>query len=169
MTRTLTIVITLVASSAALGACGAGASSPSTTTTVPPSTTVASAGVAHNLVASAAVRTSLLDAGAAYHGLAPSDYVGLDPKMTYYAFDSSTHRYYAAAGLDPSPHSLQAQISAQDDGGYNLFTRTSAARPWRVYNDGLGGADGSTCPLIIPEAVLKVWHWALGGCYPPLD
>jgi hypothetical protein len=88
--------------------------------------------------------------------------------MTYYALDTATHVYYAAAGLDPSPHSLNAQVSAQDDGGYNLFTRTSLRASWRVYNDGLGGSDGARCPIVIPASVLKVWHWVPGGCYPPL-
>jgi hypothetical protein len=56
-----------------------------------------------------------------------TDYTGLAPGTTYYAFDPVTNTYYAAAGLVPSPHSLKAQVGAQDDGGYNLFTRVASA------------------------------------------
>jgi hypothetical protein len=122
--------------------------------------------VAKNLVVTSAVRTSLLDAGAAYHQLPVKDYVGLAKGMTYYALDVTTKTYYAAAGLDPSPKSLQAQIGAQDDGGYNLFVRASGAKKWKIYNDGLGAAHDTKCPITIPSAVLKVWDWRL-RCFPP--
>src|SRR5580658_7744240 len=110
-------------------------------------------GVAKNLFVTPAVRTSLLDAGAAYHQLPVKDYVGLAKGMTYYALDVTTKTYYAAAGLDPSPKSLQAQIGAQDDGGYNLFVRASGAKKWKIYNDGLGAAHDTKCPITIPSAV----------------
>jgi predicted lipoprotein with Yx(FWY)xxD motif len=123
-------------------------------------------GVAKNLIVSPAVRASLLDAGAAYHHLPVKDYVGLDKGMTYYAFDVTTKTYYAAAGLDPSPTSLQAQVGAQDDGGYNLFVRANGAKKWTIYNDGLGASEDAKCPITIPSAVLKVWDWRL-RCAPP--
>jgi predicted lipoprotein with Yx(FWY)xxD motif len=123
-------------------------------------------GVAKNLIVTSAVRTSLLDAGAAYHLLPVKDYVGLAKGMTYYALDVTTKTYYAAAGLDPSPKSLQAQVGAQDDGGYNLFVRAQGAKKWKIYDDGLGGAEGAKCPITIPPAVLKVWDWRL-RCAPP--
>jgi hypothetical protein len=113
-----------------------------------------------------AVRKSLLDAAAAYHQLPPSDYVGLNADATYYAFDSATNRYYAAAGLHPSSHSIQAQVGTQDDGAYNLFTRAAGTSKWTVYNAGLAGVQGSKCPLVIPSAVLKVWNWKLNTCHP---
>jgi predicted lipoprotein with Yx(FWY)xxD motif len=122
--------------------------------------------VAKNLVVTPAVRVSLLDAGAAYHQLPVKDYVGLAKGMTYYAYDVTTKTYYAAAGLDPSPTSLQAQVGAQDDGGYNLFVRAKGAKKWTIYNDGLGGSEGAKCPITIPSAVLKVWDWSL-RCAPP--
>jgi hypothetical protein len=121
----------------------------------------------HNLDVTPAVRASLLDAAAAYHHLPASDYVGLDTGTTYYAFDSTTNDYYAAAGLRPSPHSLAAQVGTQDDGAYNLFMRASGTSSWTVYNDGLGGAQGTRCPFVIPSAVLKVWNWKANTCYPP--
>jgi predicted lipoprotein with Yx(FWY)xxD motif len=125
-------------------------------------------GVAKNLVVTPAVRASLLDAGAAYHQLPAKDYVGLAKGMTYYALDVTTKTYYAAAGLDPSPKSLQAQVGAQDDGGYNLFVRAQGAKKWKIYNDGLGASEDAKCPITIPSAVLKVWAWKL-RCFPPLS
>jgi predicted lipoprotein with Yx(FWY)xxD motif len=125
-------------------------------------------GVAKNLLVTPAVRASLLDAGAAYHQLPVKDYVGLAKGMTYYALDVTTKTYYAAAGLDPSPKSLQAQVGAQDDGGYNLFVRAQGAKKWKIYDDGLGASADAKCPITIPSAVLKVWDWNL-RCFPPLS
>jgi predicted lipoprotein with Yx(FWY)xxD motif len=145
----LTVVVTLSLLSASLPASGA-------------------PGVAKNLIVTPAVRASLLDAGAAYHQLPVKDYLGLAKGMTYYAFDVTTKTYYAAAGLDPSPKSLQAQVGAQDDGGYNLFVRAQGATTWKIYNDGLGASEGARCPITIPPAVLKIWDWTR-RCFPPLS
>lgn len=114
----------------------------------------------------AAVRASLLAAGAKDHSLPASDFTGLRGGETYYAYDRATARYYAAAGLVASPASLPAQVSTQDDGAYDLFVRR-AGHAWRVYNDGLGGAQDSTCPITLPAPVLAAWHWRAGTCYPP--
>jgi hypothetical protein len=124
--------------------------------------------VAKNLVVTPSVRKSLLDAAARYHELPASDYMGLVAGATYYAFDPSTDKFFAAAGIVPSPHSLQAQIGAQDDGSYNLFVHRAHQSAWTVYNDGLGGAADGVCPFVIPSDVLKVWHWRAKSCYPPL-
>jgi predicted lipoprotein with Yx(FWY)xxD motif len=124
--------------------------------------------VAKNLIVTPAVRAGLLDAGAAFHQLPVKDYVGLAKGMTYYALDVTTKTYYAAAGLDPSPKSLQAQVGAQDDGGYNLFVRAQGATSWKIYNDGLGASEDAKCPITIPSAVRKVWAWKL-RCFPPLS
>jgi hypothetical protein len=121
---------------------------------------------ATNLIVTPAVRKSLFDADAAYHSLPPSDYVGLAKGVTYYAYDSQNHRYYAAAGLVPSSKSQKAQIGTQDDGGYNLFFRPRNSSKWTVFNDGLGGAEDSICPITIPAAVRKVWDWTMHACYP---
>ena len=137
----------------------------STTTTTTLATTTTSA-AARNVVVTAAVRQSLLDAGAAYHQLPASDYTGLTAGKTYYAFDPATNTYYAAAGLMASSSSVQAQVGDQDDGAYNLFTMVAGASAWKVYNDGLGGAQGSTCPITIPAGVLAVWKWKPNSCYP---
>jgi hypothetical protein len=87
--------------------------------------------------------------------------------MTYYAFDPANMTYYAAAGLDASPNSLQAQIGDQDDGGYNIFVRVATATTWTVYNDGLGAAQDVKCPITFPPSVLAVWDWKAASCFPP--
>ncbi|HEV3267526.1 MAG TPA: hypothetical protein VGZ68_03925 [Acidimicrobiales bacterium] len=161
----LLILPALLGGSLVLSACGSAASvATSTSTTSIPSLTN---GATRNLVVTPSVQKGLLDAAAAYHQLPSKDYVGLNPGATYYAFDPATDHYYAAAGLQPSPHSLPAQVGTQDDGAYNLFTRAAGARRWTVFNDGLGGVQGTKCPLVIPSAVLKVWNWKANTCYPP--
>ncbi len=156
-----------MASALLLAACGSQSASVTTTSTSTPvatTTTVAT----KNLSITPSVIKSLLDAAAKYHQLPPTDYTGLDPGMTYYAFDPATNSYYAATGIVPSPNSLQAQIGTQDDGGYNLFIKTANASHWTVFNDGLGAAQGSICPLAIPASVLAVWNWKPKSCFPPL-
>ncbi len=122
--------------------------------------------LARNLVVTPSVRQSLFDADAAYHSFPTSDYVGLANGTTYYAFDEQNQRYYAAARLVPNARSQGAQVSTQDDGGYNLFVKLRDSTKWKVYNDGLGGAQDSTCPITIPAAVRKVWNWTDHPCYP---
>ena len=121
---------------------------------------------AKNLTVTPAVRASLLAAGAASHHLPVSDYLGLTKGETYYAFDEATKTYYAGAGLIPSPKSMQAQVGAQDDGAYYLFTRAASSTTWKIYDDGLGASQGAKCPITIPSAVREVWGWTL-KCFPP--
>jgi len=138
-----------------------------TTASSPLSTGTAGAttAVAQNVPVTDAVRQSLLEAGAALNKLPVSDYLGLAPGKTYYAYDSVTQTYWAGAALDPSPSSQQAQVAAQDDGSYLLFTR-GANGTWTAQDDGLGGTGGTPCPAI-PAAVVAVWNWAPGTCRPP--
>jgi hypothetical protein len=168
MTRRTLIVPAMLASALLLGACG---SSPASTTTAATTTSVAptTTTIAHaeDLRVTPAVRRSLLDAAAAYHQLPASDYVRLRAGITYYAFDPARRTYYAAAGLVPSSSSLPAQVGTQDDGAYNLFTKLEGSSTWTVYDDGLGAAQDSTCPIEIPAAVLAAWNWQAGSCYPP--
>ncbi len=137
---------------------------PSTSTTVPTSTTTSLA--TENLVVTDAVRAALLQAGAALKGLPVSDFTGLVPGLTYYAYDATTATYWAGASLLPSSSSLQAQVSSQDDGAYLLFSMP-AGGVWTAVNDGLGGRPGSPCPAPIPAAILALWHWPTGTCNPP--
>jgi hypothetical protein len=169
MNRSIVAVAALVIGALALSACGS--STPSATSTSTTSSTVATTtttqGGTRNLVLSAGVRKSLLAAGAASHRLPVSDYTGLAAGTAYYALDPATDLYYAAAAINASPNSLQAQIGDQDDGGYLLFTRPVGSPTWTVYNDGLGAAQDSTCPITIPASVLAAWNWKAHSCYPP--
>lgn len=106
------------------------------------------------------VTATLLAAGAGAHGLTTADYRGLRPGDTYYAWDRSDHLYWAGAALVPSPHSMRAEVSAQDDGGYDLFTRPKDGT-WSVYEDGLGNLANANCSIVVPSAVRKVWGWPL--------
>jgi hypothetical protein len=118
------------------------------------------------LIVTPAVRTSLFDADVKAHSYPISDYMGLAKGWTYYAYDAQNGRYYAAAGLVPNPKSLDGQVSTQDDGGFDLFYRERDTTKWSVFNDGLGGAEDSICPIVIPVAVRNVWNWTMHACYP---
>jgi len=135
------------------------------TTAVAPTTTTALA-TTQNLVVTADVRAALVQAGANLKGLPAADFTGLAPGMTYYAYDATDATYWAGARLLPSPSSLQAQVSSQDDGAYLLFSMP-AGGVWTAVNDGLGGLPNSPCPAPVPAAILALWHWPAGTCNPP--
>jgi hypothetical protein len=170
MNRGLQVVPVLLAGSLLFAACASAKSATPTTSSVTSTTTASStttSGRTQDHVVTPSVRQGLLDAAAAYHQLPASDYLGLVAGTTYYAFDPSTNDFFAAAGLEPSPNSLPAQIGAQDDGGYNLFVRAARSSTWTVYDDSLGAAQDSTCPVDLPESVLSAWNWSAQSCYPP--
>jgi len=163
-----------------LGACSAGShqaattsstSSVATTTTSSATTTTSlspttSMPTTQDVVVTAAVRSQLVAAGAGFNHLVASDYTGLRPGETYYAFDAATQTYWAGAALSPSPSSMPAQVAAQDDGAYLLFERPPGGA-WKVYDVGLAGTpEGSACPVAVPGAVLSLWGWPAGGCRP---
>jgi hypothetical protein len=86
------------------------------------------------------------------------------PGETYYAVDTDGV-YWAGAALDPSPSSIAAQVSSQDDGGYLLFERPMGAG-WKVFNVGVAGLAGSPCPIMVPPPVLALWGWPAVSCRP---
>jgi hypothetical protein len=143
-----------------------GASSSSTTQVATSGVTTTSLSGTGNLPVTDAVRQSLLEAGAAHQNLPASDYTGLRPGETYYAYDAATSTYWAGAALAPSPASQQAQVASQDDGSYLLFEMPNGGS-WTAYSDGLGGIGGTPCPVTIPPAILQLWGWSPGGCQPP--
>jgi hypothetical protein len=177
-------LLTVLAAAAVIGAagCGSGGSSgssgpgstqPSTSTpadsapaTSTPTTATAPAPGAQNLVIDNRIRAQLVAAGAAAHKLTPKDYLGLVKGETYYAYVPAKGIYWAGAGLDPSPKSLQAQIGSQDDGAYMVFERHGGG-PWRVWETGIPGDPQFTCAVKVPASVLKVWEWTPGSCHPP--
>ena len=143
-------------------------SAPVTTTTSAPVTTTSGSG-AQNLTVTNAIRAQLVAAGAALNNVPVSEYSGLAPGLTYYALDRATGTYWAAARLVPAPSSdpskpTQAQIAAQDEGSYTLFTRAPGAS-WKAYPDGNTGP-GTPCPVTVPAGVVKVWGWPNGSCRP---
>jgi hypothetical protein len=170
MNRGLQVVPVLLAGSLLFAACAPAKPAASTTSSVTSTTTAwptTTSGRTQDLAVTPSVRQGLLGAAAAYHQLPTSDYLGPVADTTYYAFDPSMNDYFAAADLEPSPNSSPAQIGAQDDGGYNLFVRAARSSTWTVYDDGLGAAQDSTCPVNLPESVLSVWNWRAQSCYPP--
>jgi hypothetical protein len=119
-----------------------------------------------NLPVGKIVRDQLVKAGAADHHLPASDFTGLVPGETYYAYYPKTSTYWAGAGLVPSSSSRDAQVSVQDDGSYLVFIR-HAGGIWRAYDVGLSGIAGSSCAVTVPAPVLQIWHWKAGSCRPP--
>jgi hypothetical protein len=160
--------VALAGCSATTGKAGHGAttSAPATTTSTSRPTTTTTVPTTSNLVVTDAVRSQLVAAGAALNSLPPSDYTGLRPGETYYAYDAATQAYWAGAGLLPSPSSIPAQVSTQDDGAYLLFTRPKGGA-WKGYAVGVAGPpEGSACPVAVPGAILSLWNWAPGSCRP---
>ena len=143
---------------------------PATTTTTPPATTTttttstSSSTTVQNLVATAAVKSALLAAGAKSHNLSASDYTGLVKGKTYYAYDPSTKTYWAGAALVAKPGDMQAEVGDQDDGAYLVFKQPTGG-VWTAYPAGVTGAD-SKCMVTPPAAVDAIWGWAAKSCHP---
>ncbi len=177
--RSAGVVAIVVVGALSLAGCSSSSTTSATTTGAGTSTTTAGASSTtlgptssttsvstSNLVVTDALRSQLVAAGAAQHNLSPSDYTGLRPGETYYAYDAATHTYWAGASLDPSPSSMPAEVASQDDGAYLLFDRPQGGT-WTVYDVGLAGTpEGSACPITVPSAVLELWGWPAGGCRP---
>jgi hypothetical protein len=138
-------------------------SAPSTSTQTTGGSTQASTG-ARNLIATAAIKTQLLAAGAALHKLPATDYTGLTKGETYYAYDGATKTYWAGAQLIASKNSQQAQIGNQDDGAYLVFHR-SGGGGWKGTETG-ASTTPSSCAVNVPAGVIAVWNWAPGACHP---
>lgn len=158
-----------------LAACSNPAPKSSSGTTMPSSATVPPSGnaqsEAQNLVVSPGVRAELLAVGARFHGAPLSQYAGLAPGLTYYAYDTSTATYWAGAKLVPKVPSsgppTQAEVSSQDEGAYTVFTRKAHTTTWRAYDTGETGAADVRCPVVVPAAVLRAWGWPTGSCRAP--
>jgi len=120
---------------------------------------------AQNLVLTDTIRAQLVAAAAKLNGLSASDYLGLVHGESYYGFDPATNTYWAGGALDPSPSSQQANVSAQDDGSYFIFSEP-AGGSWTAAAEGMAGIDGGTCSVSIPPALVSLWHWTAGACHP---
>jgi hypothetical protein len=175
----LALAAVLMASALAIAACSSSPASDTSTTTSSPvqttgptsSTTQRSSTTSHavNVPVTNQIRQQLVAAGAALNSLPASEYTGLAPGLTYYAFDQATATYWAGARLVPAPSAdpsspTQAQISSQDAGSYYLF-KLPQRGSWTAYAAGNVGPDAS-CPLTVPDDVLAVWGWPKGACRP---
>ena len=176
-------ISTVLAGVVSLAACSSSSSQPAAaTTTLAPATSPAIATSAappasaspspspsptgaENLVLTDAVRAQLVAAAAKLNGLPASAYLGLVQGESYYGFDPATNTYWAGAALKPSPSSLRAQVSVQDDGGYFIFEEP-AGGSWTASAVGMAGIGGSTCSVHIPPALVALWHWSAGACHP---
>ena len=129
--------------------------------------TLGMAGTAHadapvNLTVTDTVRTQLIEAGAAHKGLPVSDFVGLRPGLTYYAYDPDTATYWAGARMAPSP--IRGLVIAdQDAGTYTLFQQHQGG-PWKAYSDGVARDPG--CPAPLPPTIVAMWGWDAKWCRP---
>jgi uncharacterized iron-regulated membrane protein len=153
-TDTSTVTVTTTVSTPATSTSGSTAGS----------TTTAATG-AQNLVATAAIKTQLLAAGAGLHKLKPSDYTGLRKGETYYAYDADTKTYWAGTQLIASSSSEQAQVGDQDDGAYLVFRRSGTTGPWQGWETG-AALHPADCGVKVPAVVTAVWNWAPGACHP---
>ena len=189
--RVVPVGATLAVAALALAACSSSSSSTATTATTAttaaaPSTTAttgqsgsgsstsapAPGSKAQNLPVTDAIRTELVAARAAAIGVAPSNFKGLAPGTTYYAYDPSTGTYWAAAQVMPQVSAGQpdqgsdlykAQVASQDAGSYQLFMKTSGGS-WTSTD--VGGPPSQPCPVALPAAVAQAWGWPAGSCRP---
>ena len=119
-----------------------------------------------NLPVSDALREQLLIAGACAISLPPSDFAGLVPGRTYYAYDSASGTFWAGAQLIATANSVAGHAAVINEGAYLLFTKPVGGS-WRAYRVGMTGAHGEGCPVSVPTGVLAAWGWAPGSSKAP--
>ncbi|TVZ05642.1 hypothetical protein EAS64_14145 [Trebonia kvetii] len=114
-----------------------------------------SSGGVQNLMATAAVRSALLQAYVAMKHIPASDVAGSKPDSVYYGYDKATKTYWAMASYETSSKASQAvQVNFQDGGDTGLFKRVGAGT-WQA---SLGGMPGICVELrFFPKAVLAAW------------
>jgi hypothetical protein len=119
-----------------------------------------------NLHVTDAVRGELVSAAAATtNGIPASEFTGLRPGQTYYAYQPDDQIYWAAAGLVPGP-SLRSQVATQDAGSYYIFRKPEGGS-WTAFLDGAGVNRDRGCPAGLPATVQSLWQWPTGRCAPP--
>lgn len=151
--------------SAASSAASAGASASGSATTssgaVVPSSSMAP-GV-KNLALTPELSREILIAAAGYNKLPVTAYTGLMPRATFVGGDGSG-TIWAGTALEPSPSSVPAQVSVQDNGSY-LLLRHNASGQWTVW--AVGVASAADCARLgLPAALRTLWGWPSTGCRP---
>ena len=122
-----------------------------------------------NLTVTDDVRDQLVKAGAVVTGRPASEYSGLRPGKTYYAYQpgSVEATYWAAAALD-GPKTELAGIRLQDQNSYIMFHKDGdPAATWVPIAAGFGAIPAGEEPCPIPQSVRDLWQWPAGKCYPP--
>jgi hypothetical protein len=136
-------------------------------------TTISFAGAAHadagpvNLPLTDDVRSELVQAGAVLTGSPASDFTGLRPGKSYYAYMPDQDMYYAAAALSGAKTELAA-INLQDQNSYMMFSKSgSPGATWVPTAAGFGPIAAGEAPCPIPQPVREAWQWPTDKCYPP--
>jgi hypothetical protein len=137
-------------------------------------TTIGLAGPAHadspvNLRVTDGVRAELVRAGATLTGRPASEFSGLEPGRTYYAYQANgaSDAYWAAAALS-GPKSELAAINLQDQNSYMMFRKGGdPAATWVPIAAGFGPIPAGESPCPIPQSIRDLWQWPAGKCYPP--
>jgi hypothetical protein len=121
-----------------------------------------------NLPVTDDVRAQLLQAGATLTDHPASEYAGLKPGKTYYAYDPNSDTYWAAAALS-GPKTFDAGVMLQDANSYMMFRKSGQGGTWvpiRVgYGPGAAMPPDGNCPL--PPAIHDLWQLMPGFCAPP--
>jgi hypothetical protein len=135
--------------------------------------TIALAAPAHagdepvNLPVTDDVRAELVQAGATLTGHPASEFDGLRPGKTYYAYQPQGDTYYAAAALTGAK-TEEAAINLQDQNSYMMFSKSgNPGASWIPTAAGFGPIPAGQSPCPIPQSVRDVWQWPAGKCYPP--
>jgi hypothetical protein len=133
--------------------------------------TIALAAPAHaneppvNLPLTDDVRAQLVQAGAVLTGRPVSEFAGLRPEESYYAFDPEAG-YWAAGALEGK--SYEAGINLQDQNSYMVFRKAAdPAATWVPIAVGFGPIPAGEAPCPVPQPIRDLWQWPAGKCYPP--
>jgi hypothetical protein len=134
---------------------------------------VALAGPSHaddspvNLPVTDPVRDQLFAAAATLTDHPASDYTGLTPGTTYYAYDPILDTYWAGASL-AGPKNDEAAIMLQDANSYMVFRKSGQDGAWLATRVGFGPAAAmppkGNCPL--PPAIHDLWQLMPDFCHP---
>ena len=113
------------------------------------------------------LRDQLLQAGALLTQHPATDYTGLAPGTTFYAYDPILDTYWAAATL-AGPKNDDAAIMLQDANSYMAFRKAGQDGAWVPMAVGFGPSatmpPEGNCPL--PPAIHDLWRLMPDFCHP---